>query len=639
MKIESVKIRNFRSIKNLILPIKSYGNGENESRTTFLIGVNESGKSAILDAISLINSGKSGLNYDENCYIDAQEDDGYIMISTNINIELDDICILKNQIAEKTNLDKDFLDELEIKEISKINYICAKGEGEFYKIIINDNLPFYRYIINNITINEGGVLKPIENIEKLSEINNITDDINEKNATSLLIGDQILLTKIKLESYLSKELKDILNQYMPKIQVWKSKPEYLINEEIDLKEFKENPDISIPLKNIFYIYGKTTDKEIKSSIELALSNQARCEELKEKISNKVTKYINNIWKEHKIGISISINSSKCKVFIEDKDKKFAYYTMSQRSDGFKQFVSLILSLSVQNITNKLKDNIILIDEPEVHLHPSGVRYLRDEILKIGKNNIVIVSTHSHYMVDTETPERHWIVEKEKSETKISQISEGTSIADDKVISAAFGLNLFKELLPKNIIIVEGKDDKNIISNSICHLKNSFNFSIKPAGGASKSPAFARLLKDEKIPAFILFDADKEGKENKKKILDNQSDTYSNLNVFTLKDLTTTIPLDSTIEDLMPIGFVKSFFDKELNQSFELKNDKPIIAQLKNQSNILRSDGQKLDSLKIKLSKEFCDIYNSKDKLEKEVPNMVLFVNNLITKIESFEQKE
>lgn len=639
MNIKSVKIKNFRSIKDLTLPIKRYGNDINESGTSFLVGINESGKSAILDAISLINDGISELDYENNCYIGVQDENKYIDIYADINLELEDISFLKNKIETETKLDKLFIEGIKIISLSKNVYRNSSSSGEMFLMTINNDLPFYQYILNTTIKTVGGRTKEERSLERLSEFNNITEDINEKNAKSFLLDNQKLLNRVELEEYLRKFLKDTLNKNMPKIQIWKSKPEYLINEEIDLNEFKENPDISKPLKNIFYIYGKKTDDEIKSSIENALKNQARCEELKEKMSEKVTKYINKIWKEHKIGISISINSSKCKVFVEDKDKKFAYYSMSQRSDGFKQFISLILSLSLQNEINELNDNIILIDEPEVHLHPSGVRYLRDEILKIGKNNIVIVSTHSHYMIDTETIERHWIVEKEKSETKISQISEGTSIADDKVISTAFGLNLFKELLPKNIIIVEGMDDKSIISNSISHLNNSFKFSIKPSGGASKSPAFARLLKDEKIPAFILFDADKEGRDNKKNILDNQSDTYSNLNVFTLKDITTTLPAESTIEDLMPIDFVKLFFDKELSHSFELNNDKAIVAQLKNQSEILKSNKQKLDSLKIKLSKEFCDEYNSKDKLEKEVPNMVSFVNNLITKIESFEQKE
>ena len=73
--------------------------------------------------------------------------------------------------------------------------------------------------------------------------------------------------------------------------------------------------------------------------------------------------------------------------------------MDERSQGFKHFISLILHLSISNKKEKCKDQIIIIDEPENHLHPSGIRYMRDELIKIGKNNYVFVATHSPFMID------------------------------------------------------------------------------------------------------------------------------------------------------------------------------------------------------------------------------------------------
>lgn len=640
MKIKSINIKNFRSLKDLTLPIQSYGKGINESKTTFLVGINESGKSAILDAISLINKGMNELDYNDNCFIAAQDTDDYIDIYTDIDIEWQHYKVFwRKQIIEKTKLDEKLVNQIDIVSLVKNTYRNNEIINDSYEVLINNDLPFYKYIVNTNQKTVNGVIQKTETIEDISLLYNIEESNNEKDIASYLLENQKLLTKDKLESIISSSLYKIFNHNLPTIQIWKSKPEYLINEVVDLDDFKEDTSLSFPLKNIFYIYGKTSDEEIKSAIEKALNNQARCDELQERISDKVTKYINKIWKEHKIKIKVSINSNLCKVHVEDNDKKFAYYTMSQRSDGFKQFLSLILSLSVQNETNNLKNNIILIDEPEVHLHPSGIRYLRDEILKIGKNNIVILSTHSHYMIDTETPERHWIVQKQKSETKITQITEAISVTDDKVIAAAFGLNLFKELLPKNIIIVEGTDDKNIISHSLYYINNSFKYSIKDAGGATKVPGFARLLSDEKVNAFILFDADKEGKDNKKNILDNQSLSYSSSNVFTIQDILNTLPNDSTIEDLMPLEFVKTFFERETNIRFTFVDDKAIIHQIKNQSELLKNNKQKLDSLKMNLSKEFCDEYNSKNKLEAECYKLVSFINQLIAKIEIFERSE
>jgi predicted ATP-dependent endonuclease of OLD family len=333
--------------------------------------------------------------------------------------------------------------------------------------------------------------------------------------------------------------------------------------------FKEDPSISIPLRNLFHLYGKTDNEQIKQTIERALKDQARRDELQNKMSSDITKHVNKIWQEHKIKIRVSINGSDCQVHVEDRDKEFAYYKMNQRSDGFKQFISLILSLSTQNASKSLKNCIILIDEPEVHLHPSGVRYMRDEILKIGKNNSIFVATHSHYMVDTLCPERHWIVTKNKTMTSISQISEETSIEDDAVLASAFGLNLFKELLPRHIIVVEGLDDKSIFSHAINRLDNKLFCSIKVAKGASKAYSIAALLADEKISAFFLFDDDKEGRDYKGRIIENYSKSFSTKNVFTLYDVYNKLPQKCTIEDLFPISFVKSFFEKELKKSFTI----------------------------------------------------------------------
>lgn len=631
MKIKSINIKNFRSIKDITIPIKSFGTDSKKSNTLFLVGMNESGKTAILEAISLINKGMSTIDYEDYCFLEAQENNDYIDLYTEL--ELTHISFWQEQVVKKIGLSEEFSKKIQFISLIKNTYLNSEGSSESFNLSINSDLPFYEYIIVTTVKPDGTETKKIH---LLKDYNEIEEKITAQNAKSFLLENQKLLNKSFLESRITKSLKSVLNHNLPKIQIWRPSSEYLINDIIDLEEFKDDTSISIPLKNMFNIYGKIKDEDIKQTIERALSNQARRDELQEKMTDKITRHINRIWKEHKIKIRISINASKCQVHVEDKDKKFAYYTMNQRSDGFKQFVSLILSLSAQNESNNLNNKIILIDEPEVHLHPSGIRYMRDEILKIGKNNNVFVSTHSHYMIDTETPERHWLVNKQKSETKISQISQDASIEDDAVLTSAFGLNLFKELLPKNIIIVEGNDDKNIISHALNILKNKLFYSIKSAGGASKTPGFARLLNEENISAFILLDSDKEGRDNKKLILKNQSDSYSASNLFTLKDLVTTLPIDSTIEDLLPLDFVKAFFDNEMSESFNLDVNKAIIHQLKNQSQILKSNKQKLDSLKYKLSIKFCNDFKTKPKIENCL-RLKDLIENLYIKIDTLDQ--
>ena len=71
------------------------------------------------------------------------------------------------------------------------------------------------------------------------------------------------------------------------------------------------------------------------------------------------------------------------------------------------------------------------------------------------------------------------------------------------------------------------------------------------------PGIASLLADEKVPAYFIFDDDKDGVDNKNKILSSFKDSFSNKSVFTIKDIENGLPPKSTLEDLYP--FINSQF--------------------------------------------------------------------------------
>src|SRR3954469_9951885 len=59
MKLTKIKIVNFKSIENLEFDIKKYGS----SYTTMLLGINESGKSNVLEAMSLFEAREEEFDY------------------------------------------------------------------------------------------------------------------------------------------------------------------------------------------------------------------------------------------------------------------------------------------------------------------------------------------------------------------------------------------------------------------------------------------------------------------------------------------------------------------------------------------------------------------------------------------------
>lgn len=613
IQIDSIEIKNFKSIVDYKFNLNSINIGD--SKCGIFVGLNESGKSAFLEAISLINTGFSEHTCQRQFNITALEEEGkYLELYVNYSV-VDSDALLKNSIPIKY-LDNGITNKIIVKKIRKNLYVHSEDlEPEItLSIELENNINLQEYYLHTFEETISGVVHKRKAILKSPPL-----DEDPKKPSSL-----------DLDEIIKRFLGAKININIPNVQLWKSSPEFLINEEIDLTEFKENPNISIPLKNIFNVYGKKTKLEIKSTLEKALKSAAKRDELVEKISESITKHINKIWKEHKIKIRVSINGDKCNVLVEDKDNRFSYFAMNQRSDGFKQFISLILSLSALNESNILKNNIILIDEPEVHLHPSGIIYMRDELLKIAKNNYVLISTHSQFMIDTNNPERQFIVTKNKGETKIRQVDENTNFKEDSVLKNAFGLNLYKELLPDKIIVVEGGDDRHFLNHCLV-LYNFRNFAIKSAGGASKTPTFAGLLSNEELEPYIILDSDKEGKDSKRKIIDTYKQFYNNTNVLTLQEILTTLPDNATIEDLYPIEFIKKNLKIDLGKDLVIDNSSSIIIQLKNLDEKLKNDKQKLESLKVKLSNAFVKEFNSLEKL-KSCESLSLFLDNLILKL-------
>ncbi len=75
-------------------------------------------------------------------------------------------------------------------------------------------------------------------------------------------------------------------------------------------------------------------------------------------------------------------------FFKDGD---SYYPLQMAASGEQVIIEYITRL---NYPSPLNRSLILIDEPEVHLHPGWIRQLYRALPRIGLNNQYIVTTHS-----------------------------------------------------------------------------------------------------------------------------------------------------------------------------------------------------------------------------------------------------
>ena len=590
MLLKQIKIQNFKSIFDLNFEAKKHGN----SYTSMFVGINEVGKSNILQAMSFLETPTEEFNFlDLN---NQNNDKGeYVNIYFEFEFENDKtyLAVLKKKIVGSDT----FLKLLNIQTITK-NVFLKRGETVFqeaYKINLED-FKFKDYFYSRLPTEEY----------KIKHKDELKED-------ELAVFEK--LDEDKLKEILIDLLEETIKEHETKVSFWRPKKEYLITEPINLQIFKDNPLTNIPLKNIFVLSKYKTNEEIKTKIEEIIDNQSLRRGLQSTLSKNATKHFGNVWK-HGIEIDIEISEPlMCNVHIKDKGKanENKFFNMNSRSQGFHQFASLILSLSIQNHSLNMENRLILIDEPENHLHPSGIRDIMEELLKIGENNYVFLATHSCFMIDKKTKQRNFIIKKVNAKNTIyHQIREESEVIDDEVLREAFGINIYKDFLSPYKLLVEGLSDKKIIEKTIAKLKVKETILITNGYG-DNIVSIASRLNYEDISPLVILDDDESGKKNRDKIVKIGSN-FTDTNVLTLKDLESHIVTGGTIEDLLGKAFVESKFKEQYNLEFEkepenfsLDETQPFVKQIKIylQRNGNGADFEKfLEDMKTKIAVDF-----------------------------------
>lgn len=547
MRISRITIKNFRSIREPIsFDIKNIA----LRNCYILLGINETGKSNILHAISLLNK-ETNINYGTDCNKEAEEMGEDILIA--YDLELENIDFYKDKIKESRLIDDDLVKIINFEKIErKVSINKDNKRNDFVNFNLKDNKKFVDYVITG---------------EKI-EIK--TDSNVEKGATE---NETNVLTKEKLNKYLNDIFFDLFDKDIPEVVFWKSDPKYLINQRIDLNQFKEDTSLSIPLKNCFQI---ADIEDIKGIIEKIINNPAKRVQLEQKLSESVTKHINAVWPEHKVGVKFSIDNMQLSFLVEDNDNNLPKYEVAQRSDGFKHFVSILLNLSVE--TRRIKNKIILIDEPEIHLHPSGQKYLRDELLRIAKDNIVFFATHSIYMVDKKNLDRHFSIKKTNGKTVVIQIEKDNPYREE-VLYEALGTSILEHIEP-NVLIFEGKTDRDIFELYTRKFKKEIScpkISLISADSATNVIKYTKFFNTKLISGYVIFDSDEEGIKEKNKVLKEKN--YTNKNTFEINDILNTNK-QATLEDLFDKKYLESAIKEKYGLDLNLSKDEPYIEQVK-----------------------------------------------------------
>ena len=136
------------------------------------------------------------------------------------------------------------------------------------------------------------------------------------------------------------------------------------------------------------------------------------------------------------------------------------------SDGLGEGIVSLLFI-IDSLYDSQQDDLIVIDEPELSLHPAYQRRLARLFAKYAKDRQIVVATHSPYFVDTEcilNGAEVARIHKEGNSSLISQLSRPVAdrlegLLKDSHNPHVLGLNAREAFfLEDGVIVLEGQDD-------------------------------------------------------------------------------------------------------------------------------------------------------------------------------------
>lgn len=302
------------------------------------------------------------------------------------------------------------------------------------------------------------------------------------------------------------------------------------------------------------------------------------------LDNKITK----AWKElfSKAGkISFKEISLVCDAVDEGVNLSFKVKTHSnqvlsvnEKSKGFKWFFAFLLFTEFRK--HRTKNILFLLDEPASNLHSSAQRKLLDAISELSDKSLVIYSTHSHHLINPNWLAGAYVVMNEYiTQENLSgdiNLNEGAKISAMKYYTyvgkglGSDNVSYFQPILDAldyqpsmvepipNIVITEGKNDWYTFKyfESII-LKRKKTLSFYPGAGKDKLYDIIRLYLAWGRGFIVLLDGDASGETAKRRYIEEFGEFVKD-KIFTLKDI---INKSVETEDLLGKQDKRAIYDE------------------------------------------------------------------------------
>lgn len=493
MILEEIQINNYKSVEQANLEIGEYNT---------IIGKNNSGKSAVIDLLSdyrlIILSrsiGEPELKIDENWIrkrLLGKKSQGNISIRLNYKLDDHEYEELLSHIHTKNDVTESKINELrDDGAFRTLEHLLVLHPDEIISKSIYRSE--YRGEMKKIAYMGTGGRRKIINFSKIPGLNYSTTR-----------AGSTLHAPTPLDSFLKKSLRS-----------WHFVDAFRV------------PDNELPFKN-------TLDLE-ENGRNLAQVLKTVRDEPTEKFEKIEQKYSDIM--EGVTGLRVPGRGEKDITVEVDEKRLDAAFDLSDISSGSKE----ILVLITQIVLSEDESDLLLIEEPELHLHPGAERDLLELLLEVANEGKprVFITTHSEQFVN-ETKTQNIIRVDRQTDTGISEFISVDSDSLGELLDE-LGYEQSQLLQSSAVVFVEGRSDQRILNELSRKIPldksepdsfDDLNITVHALKGSrmkKHGSELSNLLGHMRIPFLFVVDSD-DFDTNKKEEMLRKEYNLSNIHV-------------------------------------------------------------------------------------------------------------
>jgi predicted ATP-dependent endonuclease of OLD family len=525
MKLASFRVRRYKNVLDST-------EVSVESDVTTLVGMNESGKSTMLDALYRLNPVYGDTFVERDDYPrwrwkrDGRKEDLSVISPIQATFQLDenDLEALRDELgegvvtAETVTIGRRYNGGLWVG--------VPVDEAQFLKNVLKDHADAEALLEAHDTVaslKEALAAKP-KPAPAVVDAAGETEEVPDENAAAdaevlaritSLIGDAEDLGAIARKTVRSR---------MPKFFRFASYQNLEGRVDVATLRTLDNEQPGASPKQTARALLRLADTDIDSVTDAEF--ESRTAEL-EAVSSDLSREMAEYWSTNpelriKVEIepeTVAASNGQTSVVrylnfrVEDRKHDFTN-NFSLRSSGYQWFFSFLAAFSEFEDRD---DVVILLDEPALTLHAKAqrdfLRFINKRLAPVGQ---VVYTTHSPFMV--EEIERVRVVEDRGEDIGSVTSSDALEVGEDSAfpLQAALGYDLSQNLfIGERNLLVEGPSDLAYLEVIGRHLRDQGRkglderWRILPAGGASNVPAFVSLL-GQKVSVTVLLDSGTEG---------------------------------------------------------------------------------------------------------------------------------